>query len=112
VNDDVKSIIIDLVENSHINDQFFKKLNEIDKRIVRRFIKATKLDSKSTLGEGLIGNDDEFRKRFEILRGEYNSGNDSQILKNELKQYTIQAYHEGSMSHRDAMMLLYQLSLP
>jgi hypothetical protein len=110
VNNDVKSIILDLVATHHINEQFFNKLPAIDKRIIQRFIKVTKIFGGAM---PLVETDDDtdFNKRFQILRSEYNAGNDSEILKKELKQYTLQALQEGAISNRDAMMLLYQLSL-
>jgi len=116
VNDDVKSIIIDLLDTNHVNEQFFNKLSPIDKRLIRRFVKTTKMGgSVSGLpccsSSSNTGSDDDFTKRFSILRAEYNAGNDSQLLKTELRQYTLQALQEGSISNRDAMMLMFQLSL-
>jgi hypothetical protein len=110
VSNDVKSIILDLVTTHHINEQFFNKLPAIDKRIIQRFMKVTKIFGGAM---PLVETDDDtdFNKRFQILRSEYNAGNDSEILKKELKQYTLQALQEGAISNRDAMMLLYQLSL-
>ena len=56
--------------------------------------------------------DDKLRQqRYEILVGEYESGNTSPQNKNELKRYIVEALAEGKISRSNAYLILYQLSL-
>jgi len=59
-------------------------------------------------------NDDsekEFQRQFEIVRGEFESGNNSPQIKSTLKQYVIQALRENKIARNEAYLLLYELSL-
>ena len=74
--------------------------------MVRRFIKAVKLDINTTDDD-----EKEFQRQFEIVRGEYMSGNDSPQIKNTLKRYVLEALQENKIARNDGYNLLYSLSL-
>jgi len=102
ITNDVKAVIKDIIDN-HFNETLFQKLNETDKRVIKRFIKATKLP--------LDINDTDFQKRFEILKGEFESGNNSPELKAQLRPFIIEAMKENLITKNDGLLLLYHLSL-
>ena len=98
--------IIKDILNNKFDDRIFKILTSDEKRMVNRFIKAVKLD--------ITVNDDdekEFQRQFEIVRGEYMSGNDSPQIKNTLKRYVLEALQENKIARNDGYNLLYSLSL-
>lgn len=100
-----KEIICDIL-NDKFDDRIFKILTSDEKRMVNRFIKAVKLD--------ITVNDDdekEFQRQFEIVRGEYMSGNDSPQIKSTLKRYVLEALQENKIARNDAYNILYSLSL-
>ena len=78
----------------------------MDKRVVKRFINACKIDVD--INTDL---DKEFQQTFEILLGEYQGGNDSPQVKKELKKYVLEALQENKIPKSHAMLLLYELSL-
>jgi len=101
----VKDVIEDILENKY-NSKVFAMLNEMDKRAVKRFINACKLEI-----EVEPNLDKHFQETFEILLGEYQSGNDSPQVKKELKKYILEALQENKIPKSQAMLLLYEISL-
>jgi hypothetical protein len=93
-----------------LNDKFdariFNLLSTDEKRVVRRFVKAVKLDIDTNDDE-----EKEFQRQFEIVRGEFLSGNDSPQIKSTLKRYVLEALQENKIARSDAYNLLYSLSL-
>jgi hypothetical protein len=60
----------------------------------------------------LIKNDDEeFNEKFQILLGEYNAGNNSEILRNQLKQYIIHAMRLNLIPRNVGNSMLLEVSL-
>ena len=105
IGEKAKEIIQDIL-NDKFDERIYKLLTNEDKRLVRRFIKSTKLD--------INVNDDsekEFQRQFEIVRGEFTSGNNSPQIKSALKQYVIEALRENKIARNEAYLLLYELSL-
>ena len=92
--------------NDKFDERIFKMLTTDEKRTVRRFVKALKLDINTNDEE-----EQEFQKQFEIVRGEYMSGNDSPQIKSALKSYVLQALQENKIAKNEAYTLLYSLSL-
>ena len=106
ISDDMKNIIQDVLQNKY-NERLFQQLNPNDKRVFKRFIKGVKLDSIS-LNDDL---DKQFHKDYQILKGQFESGNTSPEIKNALKRYVIEGLAENRISKNEAHFLLYQLSL-
>jgi len=105
ISDDAKAVIKDIIDD-HFNERLFEKLEEADQRLIKRFVNALKLDI------ALRGESDElFQKRYDVLVGEWNSGNDSPELKRELRQYILQALNENLITKSQGYNLLYSLSL-
>jgi uncharacterized membrane protein YgaE (UPF0421/DUF939 family) len=100
-----KEMIEDILESKY-NSKVFNMLNDMDKRCVKRFINACRLeiDVDTNL-------DKQFQETFEILLGEYQGGNDSPQVKKELKKYVLEALQENKIPKSHAMLLLYELSL-
>ena len=98
-------LIKDILNNKY-DERIFKLLSSEEKRVVRRFVKAVKLDIDTNDDE-----EKEFQRQFEIVRGEYMSGNDSPQIKAALKRYVLEALQENKISRNDGYNLLYSLSL-
>jgi len=105
ISNDLKQLIEDVL-NDKYNERLFTQLNPSDKRIFKRFVKGIKLD--------ISINDDtekEFQKNYQILKGEFQSGNDSPEIKNALKKYILEGLAENKINKNECHFLLYQLSL-
>ena len=105
ISNDAKEVISDILKNN-FDKRLFNKLQTTDKRLVKRFVNATKLDIDIT--DDL---DKDFQHQYEILKGEFISGSTSPLLINELKKYIIQGMQENKIPRNECYMLLYQLSL-
>ena len=88
------------------NERLYRQLNPHDKRVFKRFIKGIKLDI--SLDDDL---DKQFHKDYQILKGQFESGNTSPEIKNALKRYVIEGLAENRINKNEAHFLLYQLSL-
>ena len=53
----------------------------------------------------------DFQKKYEILLGEYNSGNNNPEIVKQLKSYILQAMNEHLMPKSQGLYLMHQLSL-
>ena len=105
ISNKVKELIQDVMQDDY-DERIFKLLSDDDKRVFKRFVKALHLDL--SIQDDL---DEKFQKEYEILLGEFNSGNDSPEVKKALKKYVIEGFNEGKLSRHQAYFLLYQLSL-
>ena len=105
ISDKTKEMIHDILSDK-FDERIYKLLTSDEKRVVKRFIKAVKLDIN-------ISDEDEkeFQKQFEIVRGEYLSGNSSPEIKAALKRYVLEALKENKIPRHEGYSLLYTLSL-
>ena len=55
--------------------------------------------------------DEEFNEKFQILLGSYNAGNNSEILKNQLKQYVLHAMKLNIIPRNTGHQMFLELSL-
>jgi hypothetical protein len=100
-----KEMITDILGDKY-DDRIFRMLAPEEKRDVKKFCKCVKLDIR-------INDPDEaeYQRQFEIVRGEYMSGNDSPEIKATLKRYILEALRDNKIAKSDGYNLLYSLSL-
>ena len=98
--------LIEDVLNDKYNERMYKMLPDDDKRAFKKFVKVLKLpiDTYDDL-------DKEYQKNYELLKGQFMSGNNSPEVKNALRKYIIEGMNEGKLNRSESMFLLYQLSL-
>ena len=108
ITDGVKDLLTKILNEDQYDDSLYKKLKDTEKRLVKRFLKATKLDEQIDLGKD---EDETFQTQFQILLGEFNSGNDSPVVKKSLKKFVLEGMQSNQIPRSHGMMLLYQLSL-
>ena len=98
--------LIEDVLNDKYNERMYKMLPDDDKRVFKKFVKVLKLpiDTYDDL-------DKEYQKNYELLKGQFMSGNNSPEVKNALRKYIIEGMNEGKLNRGESMFLLYQLSL-
>ena len=105
ISNDVKSVIEDLISDK-FEKRLFEKLQPDEKRLVKRLVGALKIDIDVNTKE-----DDEYRKQFEIVLGEFQAGNSSPAIKNKLKQYVTESMQSGMITRREQWQLLYELTI-
>ena len=105
INNDVKSIIIDIIKNE-FNKRLYDKLNDMEKQIVVRMVDI--MDYNINIQDETT---DKLYNDFSILRGELMAGNDSNIVKKELKYMIMQLIDLKRIPHFKGMRMMFELSL-
>ena len=106
INTDTKEVINDILKNK-FDPRLFNKLQEMDQRIIKRFVKTLNINVDIPIDDI----DKKFQKEFELYLGEYRAGNDSHELKSKLKKYVIEAINENILPRHQGMLLIYELSI-
>ena len=101
----VKNIIHDIMSNDNMNEKDYHVLTEHEKHLIRTILNMLE---KSHL---LSNADEQFNNKFQILLGEYNASNNSEILRNQLKQYIIHAMKLGIIPRNTGNAMLLEMSL-
>lgn len=87
ISDDLKDLLLELIEMQRFNERIYSQLDEKEKTLCRLLLEKSNV--KKILKLKLGGTESEFiskRQRFEVLIGEINAGNDSPLIKDEAKQ--------------------------
>ena len=105
ISNDVKSVIEDIISN-RFEKRLFDKLETSEKRLIKRFITALKIDIDISSKE-----EDEYRQQFDILLGQLRAGNTNPDIKNKLKQYVVESMNSGMLTRRESFQLLYELTI-
>ena len=101
----LRGLIEDVIANNY-NEKVYNMLEDDDKRTFKKIVKVLKLpiDIYDNL-------DEEYQKNYELLKGQFLSGNNSPEVKAALRKYIVEGMNEGKLNRSESMFLLYQLSL-
>ena len=103
ISDSFKEIIENfLYDGEKINEADFNLLSITEKRILKRLYSFLKIDFDFDYS-------DDFQNRFQVMYGSFLAGNDSHLLKRELKEYIKLAVHEAIISEREGNQMLQKL---
>ena len=89
ISDDVKSVLMDILENQY-NSKLFDKLLSDDQRIISNFVRTLKIPNIN-----MDNFDKKYQHEYEVLLGEVRSGNDNEQIKKKLKQYILRGISEN-----------------
>ena len=104
VSDNVKNIVLSLLENDEINEKKYKELNTNDKLSLINFMNACHLDyEKYSI--------DDKNQIFKIMVGEIKAGNNSVQLKDNLKQFLIDSVIQKNITYNEAENILRTLKI-
>ncbi len=101
----VKNIINNIINDDTMNEKEYHELTENEKHLIRTILNMLE---KSHL---IKNKDQEFNEKFQILLGSYNAGNNSEILKNQLRQYIFHAMKLNIIPKNTGNAMLLELSL-
>ena len=89
ISDDVKAVILDILEKKY-NSKLFDKLLTDDQRIISTLVRTLKIPNIN-----MDTFDKKYQREYEILLGEVNSGNSNEKVKIQLKQYILRGISEN-----------------
>ncbi len=105
VGNGVKNILNNIIDNDNMDEKEYHNLTDNERHLIRTILNMLE---KSHL---IKNQDEEFNTQFQILLGSYNAGNNSEILKNQLKQYIIHAMKLNLIPRNTGNAMLIELSL-
>jgi hypothetical protein len=104
VSQNFSDIVQDIIREKY-DKRFFKLLSPIEKKILEDFVQLAKIQIDV---DGDLSKD--FRENYDILYGEFMSGNDNKEIKAKLKQYILYGMKTGKLRKSEGMALLIQMS--
>jgi len=103
VGDGVKKILNDVIHTNTLNEKEYHVLTDHEKHLIRTILNM--LEKAHLLSSG----DQQFNNKFQILLGEWNSGNNSEIIRSQLKQYISHAMKLNLISRHVGQQMLLEL---
>jgi hypothetical protein len=88
-----------------MDDKEYDDLTDSERHLIRTILNMLE---KSHL---IKNKDEEFNEKFQILLGSYNAGNNSEILKNQLRQYILHGMRLNIIPRNIGNQMLIELSL-
>jgi hypothetical protein len=99
----VKNIIHSIINNDDMNQNEYHVLTEQEKHLIRTILHM--LDKAHLLSNA----DEAFSERFQILLSEYNAGNNSEILRNQIKQYILHAMKLNMIGRQAGQQMIIEM---
>jgi len=99
----VKNIIHNIINNDNMNQKEYHVLTEHEKHLIRTILNM--LEKPHLLGS----TDEQFNDKFQILLGEYNAGNNSEILRNQIKQYILHAMKLNMIGRQAGQQMIIEM---
>ncbi len=88
-----------------MNEKEYDDLTDNERHLIRTILNMLEKPN-------LIKNkDEEFNEKFQILLGSYNAGNNSEILKSQLRQYILHGMRLNIIPRNTGHSMLLELSL-
>jgi hypothetical protein len=111
ISEDFKDLIMTIIDTEKFNPRLFERLPNSEKPLFKKLIDVSKLKHKLGAGNLVDENERQQLQRWELVRGELESGNDNISLKKEAKKLISYFMKSGRLSKSEAYDLLIQLSL-
>lgn len=113
INNNFKEFINDLLETGKFDERHYNSLSKGERDHFMKIAKGANLIGK--LGVKQPKEDEENEKkdvdRFELLKGEYDAGNNNDKMIKELRALVIKFIHSGKINKKQGMEFLMELSL-
>jgi regulator of replication initiation timing len=111
ISEDFKDLIMTIIDTGKFNARLFDRLPNSEKPLFKKLIDVAKLKHKLGAGNLVDENEKQQLQRWELVRGELESGNDNISLKKEAKKLITYFMKSGRLSKSEAYDLLIQMSL-
>ena len=105
ISDELKALVMSALKTKKADPSLVANVSKSELKLFKRFAKILNIEFNSSSND-----DEDDDKKFKILLGEYASGNDSEIVRKELKKYVLRALQEGKLSKNVAYQYLIELS--
>ena len=99
----MKKILNQIIDHDDMNQKDYHVLTEHEKHLIRTILNM--LEKPHLLGSA----DEQFNDKFQILLGEYNAGNNSEILRNQIKQYILHAMKLNMIGRQAGQQMIIEM---
>jgi len=108
IGDDLKNMMLDYRDHKKFDFGRYSQLTGNDKVVINEILRTSKMDDELKIR---ISDDDmgKLIKRFDILKGEVQAGNDSKELLTELKQVVLKLVKLGKLPLKQSFHLMLEL---
>ena len=111
VSDIFRDFLLDLLENGKVNQRVYLQIEPKERKVFEEMAIGAGIWNGLGLKRTTTSTDEEDRKRFELLKGEYIAGNNSPKVLQELRRIVVKFINEGKIRKAEGMNLLMELSI-
>lgn len=111
ISEDFYDILNDMIDTQKINEKHVNRLSSNEKRIFSKLINGSGLYGKYKIKLVPSEQEQKENERYEMLKGIFTAGNDSQEVIRELKQLILKFINDGRLPRREGLETLYELNV-
>jgi len=111
ISEPTKEFIMDLLDSGKANQRVYDTLPMEDRKIFEKIATGAGIFSHLKLKKTTSNEEQKDYERFQVLRGEYYAGNNSQALMKELRKLIVKFMSEGRIHRSEGTNLLMELSI-
>lgn len=109
ISDDYKDFMIDVFETGKMNERLFNNLDDEEKSHFHKVCKGAGLLELFKLKRGETDEEKEDLDRFNLLKGSYVAGNNSESVIRELRGLITKFIHEGRITKNEGLSMLMEI---
>lgn len=111
ISDVFKDFLIDLMDTGKANSRTYDQVPTEERKLFERIATGAGIIHTLKLKKTITNQDAEDNKRFELLKGEYLAGNNSNAVMKELRRYVIKFMNEGKITKNTGLNFLMELAV-
>lgn len=111
VSEDYKDFVIDVMNTGRVNEKAYSQLEPHEKKHFEKVCKGAGLMDTFKLKKSVDDEDKADEARFNLLRGNYLGGNNSESVVKELKALVVKFINDGRIHRNEGYNLLMELSI-
>lgn len=111
ISDVFKDFLIDLMDTGKVNNRIYEQVPMEERKLFERIATGAGIIHNLKIKKTITNQDAEDNKRFELLKGEYLAGNNSNVVLKELRRFVIKFMNEGKITKNSGMTLLMELAV-
>ena len=111
ISDNFKEYICDVLDSGKHNDKQYKHIPVEERKVWEKIVSGAGLGDVLKIKKTISDGDKDDMERFEMLKGQYISGNNSPSVIRELRRFVVRFLSEGKLKRNQALDLLLELSI-
>lgn len=111
VSDVFRDFLLDILDGKRANERVYLQIDPKERKSFEEIAIGAGVWSGLGLKRTTTNDDEEDRKRFEVLRGIYTAGNNSPQVLQELRRLVVKFMNNGKMKKNQGLELLMELSI-